>query len=64
MRWFVTMLLIGWISARLTVDSQAQMIDPEDFLTRNTLLLVEVPDAQTIITKAKANWYDHWYLEG
>ncbi len=53
-------LLLGAI---LASRLPAQMVAPEELLSRDALLFLEVTNAQSFIQKAKSNWYDLWYSE-
>ncbi len=53
------LLLAAILASRLP----AQMVAPEELLSRDALLFLEVTNAQSFIQKAKSNWYDLWYSE-
>ncbi len=62
MRWIIA-CTIGWLVALTTISSHAQMVNPEQLLTRDSLLFVDIPDVQSFTINAKSNWYDHWFSE-
>lgn len=62
MRWIIART-IGWLVALTTITSHGQMVNPEQLLSRDSLLIVDIPNVQSFATNAKSNWYDHWFSE-